>query len=184
MSELFCEGEDFPKFSKNPVEVENQDLWFINRELERYHLSLGVLEDNPFIADRWILSLFAFSYARKKIFNIDDTEFIRAKIKELPLKIKVPWVIHLRYQGDIVERILSRKQDIYKKNERSLREPYNREFYSCQQGYYNQLVKIMGTSAIVINPDNKTHDNIELVYSWVSAKKTTWPDIPLESLIF
>jgi len=185
LADQFRGGQDFPPFTYNKEEVYDSDSWFIEQEIKRHEDALKLLERGDVVADRSVVSMLAFAYARRKKYGTDDRMFLRGRLAEVVSKeIDFPWIAYIKPPMGIeqmIERISSREAMPGFSKQSSLKEPYDLIFYSHLSAYYDDLSARLGLRMITV-PD-ASEKSCRTVHEWLRSQKQDWPNISINELI-
>lgn len=184
LAEHFRGGKDFPQFTTDHMQIQGSIDWFIGQEVIRCRSAVEMLKEKDVIADRWLMSVCAFSYARRHKYGTDERSYLHSRIRALSDdEMRYPWIVYVKPKGDIIARIRDRESEPGFDKRSSLEEPYDSCFYRFMADYYDMLSSRLGSRCLVIDPDDDVEDNCRAVHRWLERKDDAWTKTDPEEII-
>lgn len=191
LAEFFRNGDQFPKFSENTADARESFDWFVTAEVNRFSRLKEIVSSSPIVADRTLISSLAYSYARRKVFQIGDARDEHHMIRQAIYKhgYHIPPCIYLRLP---INRYLTRRERTYDVRCEALGRSavenvsiFDREraFFSAQIEYYDTIAKRMGNVVCVLDGNAPVKENLFKALRWYRKIKTDFKSPNIEEML-
>ncbi|MBU1030194.1 MAG: deoxynucleoside kinase [Nanoarchaeota archaeon] len=178
--------EKYPTFKTDRYSIKKDINWFVEKELTRIKKSQQKLEKRSVIADRWITSIAAFSYARNQKYKTDENNLLLNALSKLDSEFtKIPWIVIISLKEPWIQhkKILLKRNNNQTNRNTSLTEPYDCEFYQYLSNYYERLAKKNPCDILTIDKNANKMYNYNKVFNWLETKTQPWSNMSIKDII-